>query len=49
METKHPLSLQAAGIPLSLGRNTLRISFGYDTTQGMVDRFVDVLVAYLAQ
>lgn len=46
---KHPLSLQAAGIPLSLGRNTLRISFGYDTTQGTVDRFVDVLVAYLAQ
>jgi len=46
---KHPLSLQAAGIPLSLGRNTLRISFGYDTTQNAVDRFVDVLVAYLAQ
>ena len=46
---KHPLSLQAAGIPLSLGRNTLRISFGYDTTQDAVDRFVDVLVAYLAQ
>lgn len=46
---KHPLSLQAAGIPLSLGRNTLRISFGYDTTQDAVDRFVDVLVAYLVQ
>lgn len=45
---KHPLSLQAAGIPLSLGRNTLRISFGYDTTQNAVDRFVDALVAYLA-
>lgn len=46
---KHPLSLQAAGIPLSLGRNTLRISFGYDTTQDAVDRFVDTLVAYLPQ
>lgn len=46
--SKHPLSLQAAGIPLSLGRNTLRISFGYDTTQNAVDRFVDALVAYLA-
>lgn len=43
---KHPLSLQAAGIPLSLGRNTLRISFGYSTQRSDVDCFVDELVAF---
>lgn len=43
---KHPLSLQAAGIPLSLGKSTLRISFGYGTQQRDVDRFVDALSAY---
>lgn len=43
---KHPLSLQAAGIPLSLGRNTLRISFGYNTQCGDVDRFVDELLVF---
>lgn len=43
---KHPLSLQAAGIPLSLGRNTLRISFGYNTQCNDVDRFVDELLVF---
>lgn len=46
---KHPLSLQAAGIPLSLGRNTLRISFGYDSTREDVDRFVAAVAAYVAK
>ena len=34
---KHPLSLQAAGIPLSLGKSTIRISFAPSTTQTQVD------------
>lgn len=40
---KHPLSLQAAGIPLALGKNTLRVSFGYDTVIDDINRFVAVL------
>ncbi len=43
---KHPLSLQAAGIPLSLGKNTLRISFGYDTKRCDVERFVQTLSCF---
>ncbi len=46
---KHQLSLQAAGIPLVLGKRTLRVSFGWDTTQADVDAFVDALKEYLAQ
>lgn len=46
---KHPLSLQAAGIPLSLGRNTLRISFGYDTVRDDVERLVSVLSAFCSE
>lgn len=46
---KHPLSLQAAGIPLSLERATLRISFGWDSTREDVDIFMDTLKAYLEQ
>lgn len=34
---KHPLSLQAAGIPLKLGKSTIRVSFGFDTTVEEVD------------
>ena len=45
---KHPLSLQAAGIPLTMGKRTLRVSFGYDSHEDDVDRFVDTLKAYLA-
>ncbi len=45
---KHPLSLQAAGIPLAMGKSTLRISFGYDSREEDVDRFMDTLKAYLA-
>ncbi len=45
---KHPLSLQAAGIPLSLGRATLRISFGYDTTRAHIDRLVEELQAFVS-
>ena len=45
---KHPLSLQAAGIPLSLGRATLRISFGYDTTRFHIDRLIEGLRAFIA-
>lgn len=44
---KHPLSLQAAGIPLSQGKSTLRISFGYENNEHDVDVFVDCLKAYL--
>lgn len=44
---KHPLSLQAAGIPLNIGKNTLRISFGYASRESDVDRFVDCLKDYL--
>ena len=42
---KHPLSLQAAGIPLKQGNTTLRASFCAATTASDVDRFVDVLAA----
>ncbi len=42
---KHPLSLQAAGIPLKQGNTTLRASFCATTTEADVDRFVDVLAA----
>lgn len=45
---KHPLSLQAAGIPLSLGKSTLRISFAYNTDIEAVDYFVDELKKYCA-
>ncbi len=34
---KHPLSLQAAGIPLSQGKSTIRISFAPSTTAAQVD------------
>ena len=40
---KHPLSLQAAGIPLSRGYTTLRVSFSGATTPDDVDRFVATL------
>ena len=40
---KHPLSLQAAGIPLSQGNTTLRVSFSGETTPDDVDRFVATL------
>lgn len=40
---KHPLSLQAAGIPLSQGNTTLRVSFSGATTSDDVDRFVATL------
>ena len=40
---KHPLSLQAAGIPLSQGSTTLRVSFSGATTPDDVDRFVATL------
>ena len=42
---KHPLSLQAAGIPLKQGNTTLRASFCAATTAFDVDRFVDALAA----
>ncbi len=45
---KHQLSLQAAGIPLAMGKRTLRVSFGYASTMQDVDRFVDALKRYLA-
>ena len=34
---KRPLSLQAAGIPLKLGKSTIRVSFGFDTMVEEVD------------
>ena len=40
---KHPLSLQAAGISLSQGNTTLRVSFSGATTPDDVERFVRVL------
>ena len=40
---KHPLSLQAAGIPLREGKETLRVSFFHQNTPEDVDRFVAVL------
>lgn len=40
---KHPLSLQAAGIPLSQGNTTLRVSFSGATTPDDVDCFVATL------
>ena len=40
---KHPLSLQAAGIPLSQGKTRLRVSFSGATTPDDVDRFVATL------
>lgn len=46
---KHQLSLQAAGIPLAMGKRTLRVSFGWDTTMADIDAFVDALKEYLAK
>ncbi len=46
---KHQLSLQAAGIPLAMGKRTLRVSFGYASTMEDVDRFVDALRQYLSE
>ncbi len=46
---KHQLSLQAAGIPLAMGKRTLRVSFGYASTMDDVDRFVDMLKQYFSQ
>ena len=40
---KHPLSLQAAGISLREGKETLRVSFFHQNTPEDVDRFVTVL------
>lgn len=40
---KHPLSLQAAGISLREGKETLRVSFFHQNTPEDVDRFVAVL------
>ncbi len=34
---KHPLSLQAAGVPLKLGKSTIRVSFAPSTTTAQVD------------
>ena len=45
---KHQLSLQAAGIPLAMGKRTLRVSFGYASTVEDVDRFVEALKEYLS-
>ncbi len=45
---KHQLSLQAAGIPLAMGKRTLRVSFGYASTVEDADRFVDALKEYLS-
>lgn len=42
---KHPLSLQAAGVPLRDGKQTLRLSFWHNNTEADVERFVQVLVA----
>lgn len=44
---KHSLSLVAAGIPEVMGKRTLRVSFGYASTNEDVDIFVDVLKAFL--
>ena len=45
---KHQLSLQAAGIPLAMGKRTLRVSFGYASSLQDVDCFVDALKQYLS-
>lgn len=42
---KHPLSLQAAGIPLREGKETLRISFCPQNTESDIDRLVATLAA----
>jgi len=43
---KHPLSLQAAGIPLELGKSTIRVSFGFDTTVEEVDLLLQGIKDY---
>lgn len=45
---KHSLSLVAAGIPEVMGKRTLRVSFGWSSTEEDVDEFVDVLKEHLA-
>lgn len=45
---KHSLSLVAAGIPEVMGKRTLRVSFGWSSTEEDVDAFVDTLKGYLA-
>lgn len=44
---KHSLSLVAAGIPEIMGKRTLRVSFGYASTEDDADVFVDTLKSYL--
>ena len=38
---KQPLSLQAAGIPLELGKSTIRVSFAPSTTPAQVDMLLE--------
>lgn len=44
---KHSLSLVAAGIPEIMGKRTLRVSFGYASTEDDADVFVDTLKSCL--
>ncbi len=46
---KHPLSLQAAGIPLSLGKSTVRISFAPSTTIGQIDMLLEGIRDFTSQ
>lgn len=46
---KHPLSLQAAGIPLKQGKTTLRVSFSGATAEEDVDAFAAALAAHAAE
>lgn len=45
---KHPLSLEAAGIPAIMGKRTLRVSFGYNSSKEDIDIFIATLKEYLA-
>lgn len=44
---KHQLSLFAAGIPEVISTHTLRVGFGWNSTEADVDAFVECLCAYL--
>lgn len=46
---KHPLSLQAAGVPLRLGRNTIRVSFCPQNTEADVARLMEGIADFRRQ
>jgi cysteine desulfurase len=45
--TKHPMSLQLAGVPKNMVESTLRLSFSAQSTQDDVDAFLQAFCAFI--